>query len=271
MGRVINISVAILAALLCCGTANAQANVVQKVITDATATTQTDPVTNQGQTQHLLYATYVDNGGTCVAQNKLAYIRLQAAFATTSGSPDKFFDITSNPAKQVPIQNTVSDYYVVSTASGLYPFVRVLLSNVSPNCKVNAWYSGSSVAYTFPQTLPSTTAGYSYHTLTDTSVTHYFFPFQDFGWAIYGMVLSNNSASNPLTVALNEYGDLGCTSTFVRTWTTIVIPASTTVVLPSSMVPYAASTVDGTNLCAIVTGTTPSYSFSATYRYESTN
>lgn len=125
----------LLLAFLCSANSSVHAQggnqtVFQRVFTDKTDTGASAPVRNVAQTEHLLYWEVSDvPPGTCVST---PHIALEASF---DGS--NFFIIA--------FEQGVSGIYFSGTlaAKGSYPYIRASIPGTSPNCKVNAWYSGT--------------------------------------------------------------------------------------------------------------------------------
>lgn len=251
-----------------CSSANGQANVSYQVITNLANTASTaGPLRNQGQTQHLLYYKISGNGCNVVpATYPFAPIYLQASF---DGS--NYFNIT--PIPRLTAHGTTY-YDGTVNSNGLYPFLQVYIPyGLGVNCVTNIWYSGTTAPYSVPQQVLAPSS--QYQTLYDGRVsavtkldllnlTNY----QSSKSVIYGGQISNQSASNPVTITLFTVGNNDCaTGTVSSYWHTWTIPANETVVMPTSVVPYYIGPTAG-NLCETSTGTSPSYTVSLIYRYE---
>lgn len=107
----------------------------QPVFTNRTTNGVSSDVKNVGQTFHQVYALFANSGGVCTpsadfslegAYDGVNYIQFSPAVSPSQTGP-------------IPLVGT----YMNMSAVGSYPFIRVRMSNITANCSVNAYYTGS--------------------------------------------------------------------------------------------------------------------------------
>lgn len=248
--------------ILTCSSAFAQTNgnVWQTVFTDKITTGASANVKNNGQNQHLLLVVVTDDGavacplGVSGSGGLAPRIKIQLEGSHSTGGP---FTPISPLISQA---NTESAYYGIGFGS--FPFVRanIIYFLAGTHCKVNAYYTGSSVTTPATQAIPSPGLGFRhFNTITTASPDKYYLGIQDTVTTgvmvfpvIYGMSIQNGTATN--VIEIKEYFESTCTTSLLVTDYTISLAAGEKYVLTPGVVPLFKTQFKGAYLCAVTSG-----------------
>ncbi len=241
--------------------------VIIPAITSATTSTVSGTMRNIYQTNHELWVTYANSGGTCAPPAAAAYVQVEASYDGTT-----YFGVTPAPLNLT----TISGGYQarVAATGGPYRIIRVnLYSAPSANCAVTAWYTGTKTPTNYPQLLPSAIGQYrQVSNIGLGASSDLLIAPQSIDaakrFAVYGMVISNTDTSAALKVTLTERA-AGCSGALLQTYGVYTLPAAgPPMVLASGGVPWFLGSAAGSSLCGTFAGTAPNWSISATYRLE---
>lgn len=237
-------------------------NIIKKIIANGSATANYS-VQNVGQVQHLVFAVVSQSPGACNSTDTL-YLQ---------GSSDNSNWSTIGPVLALAYGSTDTG---TIQGTGLYPYLRVrLVSGGDTDCIVNAWYTGTVIPFSSPQTVINTS---NYFTSTinipasgaGSTTAIATGPGSSATYAIYGIILTQADTTNLYDISIQGGGAACASLTGPRINLTLGGTTLTpNVVLPTSDVPYLITT-GRTTLCATGTsaaGSTVTY-MTIIYRVE---
>lgn len=133
-------------------------SIYRTVFTNKTTVGRSAPLSNIGQSQHVLMFVAINNGGTCIMNGGGLDLYLESSFDGINYAP-----ITPKRIQAYNYAAGVSapPYTGIITANGIYPYVRVALSIVYPQCSYTVYYSGSKGPSPYPQSVTASSSGFS--------------------------------------------------------------------------------------------------------------
>lgn len=207
-----------------------------QVVSNATGIGQSSFIRNIGQSQHLIWARYSDQGGTCGLSTGSTYLFLEASYDNIN-----FFAISN---RQMSVVNDGTYAVGNSIANGSYPFLRVRWTQNWSFCKLDVWYTGTIPPAAYPQAVKALSAGYLRQSASNTAIgSSVVINNLDSGGrvVVYGLWLLNQgtgavTANLHFAAAPDCAVNTGAISSEIKLG--VAGAAHSTAVFPTSLVPY---------------------------------